>query len=239
MLFIITLLLLTVGQTCVAIDSRWVSPGPYVPSSSQKSIWFEREIKELIWTTDMVEYGIFLTQGKPAEHNSWVCIFRKNKNDDRQSRMLWTVQTFTFQLRVSNSFYLQINDGNHHSSLTNSFIIKNATQNSTNTCPQSNTTTALRESCPPLSDDKARSVGIGLGVGLGVPLLAALASLAFLLTSFRRIDKDEVQDTKIGVVTAMEEPRKDFYYHHEASNQHEIYEIPNDDAIHEAPEGNA
>lgn len=244
MLSIISLLLFSFSKICVAIRIDWFSPEPYKPSSSQKEIWFEREIKELIWTSDMPEYGIYLTQNR---HESplakWVCIFRqsldilfplqklrltnsplgKGKNETAQTHMLWTVQTFlSFDLSLTNSFFLQINDGNHNFIATNNFVIKNATQNTTDTCPPNNITTALP---------------LGLGVGLGVPLLLALAGIAFLLTSSRRGERDGLPYTKIGADTIVEEPRKDFYYHYEAPSQNEVHEVSHNDVVHEAPGG--
>lgn len=154
--------------------------------------------------------------------------------------MLWTVQSFaSFDLSLTNTFFLQINDGNRNVKATNAFIIQNATPNATNTCPLNNTTTSLSETGLLLPDRKARLVGIGLGVGLGVPLLLALASIVFLLTSSRRVERAGSPDTKLGVNTTVEEPREDFYYYHEASGQNEVYEASNRDTVHEAPEGNA
>lgn len=260
MFFIVALLLLAVGRACNAFKADWYSPKPPSTRSSQAQVWYEREIQELIWQADVTDYGIYLTQGTPTKSlKNWVCIYRqyhgarsplqelrliilpsgKGINNTDKSRMLWAVQSFTFDLSLTNSFFLQINDGNHSFSASSSFVIKTAAQNSTNTCSQSNTTTTLRENNPSLSDHKTQMVGLAVGVGLGIPLLLTLASLVFLLTSSRRVERDVIPDIKLGVENTMEDPRKDAYYHHETSGQNEIFEISNSDVVHEAPDGNA
>lgn len=161
--------------------------------------------------------------------------------------MVWSVQIFNFDLRTTDFYYLQINDqiftpgGGIGATFrpTNYFVIKPATQNTTGTCTPINNTTALPESNPLLPDRKTRVVGIGLGDGLGVPLLLALASLAFLLTSSRRVERDGPPETNIGVKNTVEEqPRKDFDNHYEAPGQNEVYEASDCDVVHEAPDGN-
>ncbi|KAE9988904.1 hypothetical protein EG328_005614 [Venturia inaequalis] len=255
MLLTIALLFFTFGIACIAARAGWYSPEPFSASSLQTEIWYEREIKELRWDADMDDYGIYLTQGKQNNPlGDWVCIYRqsyethsslqelrltilpsdKQKNNTSQSRMLWAVQSFpSFDLGLINSFWLQINDNKGTFRTTNSFSIQNATRNATSTCPSNNTTTT-----PGSGPNKARMVGIGLGVGLGLPLLLTLASLAFLLISSRRVKRDGLPETKLGVETTMEEPKKDAYHHQEASGLNEVYEISNHDVVHEAPVGN-
>ncbi|RDI78592.1 hypothetical protein Vi05172_g11493 [Venturia inaequalis] len=235
MLLTIALLFFTFGKACIAARAGWYSPEPFSASSPQTEIWYEREIKELRWDADMDDYGIYLTQGKQKNPlGDWVCIYHKQKNNTSQSRMLWNVQSFpSFDLGLINSFWLQINDNKGTFRTTNSFSIQNATRNATSTCPSNNTTTT-----PGSGPNKARMVGIGLGVGLGLPLLLTLASLAFLLISSRRVKRDGLPETKLGVETTMEEPKKDAYHHQEASGLNEVYEISNHDVVHEAPVGN-
>lgn len=79
MLFIIPLLFFSLAKGCVAVTAAWFLPEPYKASSYQKEIWHEREIKELIWTADMPEYGIYLTQGNIENPlRRWVCIFSQS-----------------------------------------------------------------------------------------------------------------------------------------------------------------
>ncbi|QDS77927.1 hypothetical protein FKW77_001127 [Venturia effusa] len=248
MLLISSLLLLSLCGKCIA-KTDWYWPEPSRTSSSnpqsRNETWYIGEVKELKWASDLDAYDIGLTQGRQdADHGS-VFIFRKGNwtSSLTQTHMFWVVQSFHFDLSLTDSFYLQINDHKVPASQrtfrgTTYFTIKPAPQNSSNTCPSNNNTTIPPLTNQPLVDRKAKLVGMWLGLGLGVPLLLALASIAFLLTLSRRAKQNHFVESKNGYDNTLKELTRDKEYH-KPPGCNEVHEVADRDIVHEAPEWNA